>query len=50
MNDNAAPSLFVVPYKFDQWCMGCRRPEEEPADECKGVTKLQKDRTFLMNK
>ncbi len=30
MNDTAAPSLFGVPYKFDQWCMGCRRSEEEP--------------------
>jgi hypothetical protein len=30
MNDTAAPTLFDVPCKFDQWCMGCRRSEEEP--------------------
>jgi hypothetical protein len=30
MNDTAAPTLFDVPCQFDQWCMGCRRSEEEP--------------------
>jgi hypothetical protein len=30
MNDIAALTLFDVPCKFDPWCMGCRRSEEEP--------------------
>jgi hypothetical protein len=29
MNNTAAPTLFDVPYKFDQSWMGCRRSEEE---------------------
>ncbi len=30
MNDTAAPTLFDVRCQFDQWCMECRRSEEEP--------------------